>query len=214
MRKFLILVLTSLVALGAHAWEPTSADSLSEEALAPPSYAEALVTIAPVPMPATVIEIARYSPKGTGIGHGKRAKAAKVARVKSILSRSAREQIALAAKSAKPEAQAILNASDHEDVATGIDELDLHRSFSQPKVARAPDQASEDDEAESDLSDHVKLRLLIARTKAVEAHILNQAGKAADQDDSELSETVKLRLLMARTRALQAHAEKFGSTSV
>jgi hypothetical protein len=213
-RKFLFLVLTSLAVVGAHAWEPTSADSSSEEALAPPSYAETLVTIAPVPLPATVVEIARYSPKSTGIGHGKRAKAAKVARVKSILSRSAREQIALAAKSARPEAQAILNASDHEDVATGIDELDLHRSFSQPKVARTSDQASEDDEADSDLSDHVKLRLLIARTKAVEAHILSQAGKAADQDDSELSETVKLRLLMARTRALQAYAERFGSTSV
>lgn len=195
--------------MGAHAWEPTTADVQPEEALAQPSYAEALVTIAPVPMPATVIELARYSPKNTGIGQAKKIKAAKVA-ARSMLSRSAREQIALAKTSAKPDDHERLNASDDEDDDTGLDELDLHRSFSQPKVAKTPDQV-DDDEAAIDLPEHIKLRLLMARTKAVEAYILSQVGKAPETADTELSDTVKHRLSIARARAVKAHSEKYGA---
>lgn len=210
MRKFLILVLTAIAAAGAHAGEPTAVDAEPQVALAPSSYADALVTIAPVPMPATVVELARYLPERTSLRQAKRVKAAKVARVKSMLSRSAREQIALARTgSAKPDGRISLSASENEEADRGIDALDWHRSFSQPKVAKGPDQADDDDDA-NDLSDHVKLRLLMARTKAVEAYILNQAGKAAEAADEELSDTVKVRLLMARVRAVKAHGEKFG----
>ena len=104
-----------------------------------------------------------------------------------------------------------LIASDDEDADTGIDELDLHRSFSQPKVVKVSDQADDDDEAIVDLPDHIKIRLLMARTKAVEAHILNQAGKASGFAEEELSDTVKLRLFISRTRALKAHSEKYGA---
>lgn len=207
MRKFLFVILTSLATLGAHAWEPTTADVQPEEALVQPSYAEALVTIAPVPMPATVVELARYSPKNTSIGQAKKAKAAKVA-ARSMLSRSAREQIALARTSAKPDDHERLNASDDEDADTGLDELDLHRSFSQPKVAKTTKQLDDDDAAD-ELPAHIKLRLLMARTKAVEAYILSQAGKEADS--TELSDSVKLRLSAARAKAMQAHSEKFGA---
>ena len=197
--------------MGAHAWEPTTADVQPEEALLQPSYAEALVTIAPVPMPATVIELARYSPKSTGLGQAKKVKAAKVARAaKSMLSRSAREQIALASTSSKPNNRDRLNADDDEDDDTGLDELDLHRSFSQPKVAKAPDLADEDDTV-IDLPEHIKLRLLMARTKAVDAYILSQAGKASAAADEDLSDTVKLRLYIARARAVKAHGEKYGA---
>lgn len=206
MHKFLFVILTSLAALGAHAWEPTTADAHPEEAVVQPSYAEALVTIAPVPMPATVVELARYSPKNTSIGQAKKAKAAKVA-ARSMLSRSAREQIALARTSAKPDDHERHNASDDEDADTGLDELDLHRSFSQPKVAKTTKQL--DDDAADDLPAHIKLRLLMARTKAVEAYILSQVGKEADT--TELSDHVKLRLSAARARAMQAHSEKCGT---
>ncbi|GEM_PF-1818526 len=210
-RKLLIVVMTSLAAMGVHAWEPTTADVQTENVTAQEPYAEALVTIAPVPMPAAVIELARYSPKGAGHGQAKKVKAAKVARAKSMLSRSAREQIALASTSAKPDDRVRVNASDNEDADTGIDQLDLHRSFSQPKVAKAPDQVDDDDEGVIDLPYHVKLRLLMARTKAVDAYILSQVGKASGPADEELSDTVKVRLLLARVRAVKAHSEKYGA---
>jgi len=208
-RKLLIFVLTSVFAMAAHAWEPTTADIQSEDAVARPAYAEALVTIAPVPVPATVVELARYSAKSTG--QAKKVKAAKVARAKSMLSRSAREQIALATSSAKPDGRARLSASDDEDADTGLDELDLHRSFSQPKIAKAPDQADDEDQDAIDLPEHVKLRLLMARTKAVDAYILSQVGKTSGPADEDLSDAVKLRLYLARARAVKAHEEKFGA---
>ena len=211
MRKFLAVLLTSLATMGVHAWEPLTVDVQPEAALAQPSYAEALVTIAPVPMPATVIELASYAPKATSLRQAKKTKARKIAQAKSMLSRSAREQVALASASVKPDDRVRLTASDDEDADTGIDELDLHRSFSQPKVVKVSGQADDDDEAIVDLPDHIKIRLLMARTKAVEAHILNQAGKASGFAEEELSDTVKLRLFIARTRALKAHSEKYGA---
>ena len=98
MRKFLFVLLTSLAAIGAQGGELTTTEMQRDEALAPPAYAEAMVTIAPVPMPVAVVELARYSPQGTSVRQSKKVKAAKVARAKSMLSRSAREQIALAEK--------------------------------------------------------------------------------------------------------------------
>jgi hypothetical protein len=173
--------------------------------------ADVSVTIAAIPMPAQVVELARYSPKKNGLGQTKKVKAAKVAIAKSMLSRSARQQIAIASTSSKPDDKARLLASENEDAGTGIDMLDLHRSFSQPRVAKVADQADDDDEAVSDLPDHIKLRLLMARTKAVEAHILNQVGKASDAEETELSDTVKLRLYLARARAVKVHSEKYGA---
>ena len=194
--------------MGVHAWEQTTAEIQPEEKLAQPTYAEAMVTIAPVPMPARVIELARYSPKHTGIGQAKKVKAAKIA-ARSMLSRSAREQIALARTSAKPDDHERLNASDNEDADSGLDELDLHRSFSQPKVAKATEQL--DDDAVDDLPEHIKLRLLMARTKAVEAYILSQVGKESAADATELSDNVKTRLAAARAQAMKALSDKFGA---
>lgn len=211
MRKFLSVVLISLIAMGAHAWEPTTADAHTEDASAQPSYAEALVTIAPVPMPDMVIELARYSSKSPSVGQAKKVKAAQVVRAKTMLSRSAREQMNLASTRAKQDDRVVLNVSDDEDADTGFDELDLHRSFSQPKVAKVFDQTDDDDKDLTNLPDHVKLRLLIARSKAVDAHILSQVGKAPLAADEELSDMVKVRLHLARARAVKAHIEKFGA---
>lgn len=210
MRKFLFVVLTSLAAMGAHAWEPSTADSQPEGASPQASYAEALVTVAPVPMPAIVTELASYSPQST-VRQAKTVKAAKVAQAKSMLSRTAREQIALANTAAKADDRDRLDASDDEDDDPGIDDQDLHRSFSQPKVVKKPDQADDGDKSAIDLPEHIKLRLLMARTKAVDAYILSQAGKAsANTADENLPEHVKLRLFLARALAVKAHTDKFG----
>lgn len=214
MRKILFAVLTSLAVLSAHAWEPSADDSHPEGTFAQPPNAEALVTIAPVPMPGVVIELASYSPQNT-TKLAKKIKAAKVAQAKSLMSRTARERIALANTSAKtaakPDDRDRLDVSDDEDDDPGIDDQDLHRSFSQPKVAKSPDQFDDDDDdATVELPEHVKLRLLMARTKAVEAHILNQAGKASHDAEPDLSDEIKLRLFMARARAVKAHTDKFG----
>jgi hypothetical protein len=210
-RKLLIVLMTSLAAMGVHAWEPTTADVQPENMTALEPNADVSVTIAAIPMPAQVVELARYSPRKNGLGQSKKVKAAKVAIAKSMLSRSARQQIAIASTSSKPDDKARLLASENEDAGTGFDMLDLHRSFSQPRVAKVADQADDDDEAVSDLPDHIKLRLLMARTKAVEAHILNQVGKASGAEETELSDTVKLRLYLARARAVKAHSEKYGA---
>jgi len=209
-RKF-IVVLASLAAMGVHAWESTAADVQQDAALAQSSPAELVVTIAPVPVPATVTEFSLDSPKSNRIKQSKKAKAAKVARAKSMLSRSAREQIAIAKSSATTDGRVQLTASNEEDADNSEDHLDLHRSFSQPRVAKATDQA-DDDEGVIDVPDHVKLRLLMARTKAVEAHILNQVGNTADSADDGLSAEVKLRLYIARVRAVNAYREKYGTT--
>lgn len=210
-RKFLIAVLTSLAVVGAHAWESTTTENPPEESLIQAAANEALVTISAVPMPGVVIELANYAPKSPH--QVKKVKAAKLARAKSMLSRSAREQIVLAHSSAKPDERARLSASDDEEADTGLDDLDLHRSFSQPKVAKAADQIDDedDDDAGADLSDHVKLRLLMARTRAVEALVLNQAAQSAQSDQTEVSEAVQRRLSLARAKAMDAYHAKFGA---
>lgn len=202
--------------MGVHAWEPMSGDmqQFQEEQLpAQQPASEAVVTIAPVPMQAMVVELANYTPNTTSIRQAKKAKAVKVARVKSMLSRAAREQIVLANSSAKHDDRAELIASDNDDDDSSLDDLDFHRSFSKPKLAKSFDQADEDeDDAGLDLPGHIKLRLLLARTKAVDAFNLSQAGKASGTADDGLSDAVKLRLRIARAQAVKLHAEKFGNS--
>jgi len=207
-RKFLIIVLTSLMALSAHAWESTTVEAPPEDTSLQATYGNALVTIGSVPAPASVIELARYSSEGTGIRPTNKPKLAKVV-TKSVLSRSAREQMVLASTTGKPFDRAASIAANDEDDDEGLDDQDLHRSYRQPQLAKLADQVADGDEAAIDLPEHVKLRLWMARTKAVEAHALNQLSKAEGPADAALSETVKLRLFLGRARALKAHSEKF-----
>lgn len=62
----------------------------------------------------------------------------------------------------------ISQQSNHEfepnnDVIPDSDDLDIHRSYSRPKLITV-------DPDDSDISDRVKLRLFLARQKAVEKH--------------------------------------------
>lgn len=120
----------------------------------------------------------------------------------SMLSRTARHQMTLLAVKPQRKSALALDFLHDEDAESGVDNLDLHRSFSRPKVVETADQNDDGEE----ISDHAKFRLLLARVRALEAH---QAAMLPDDDGEALSEKVKLRLFLARMRALQAHQNKF-----
>lgn len=112
--------------------------------------------------------------------------------------------MALLAPKPKNGEQAVPKHLDGQNGETGYDELALHGPYSRPRLV----SESEDDEDTPDavqLSGPIKLRLFIARMRAVEAHALAQV---ADTDD-DLSDTIKLRLANARMIAVQAHQKKF-----
>lgn len=87
----------------------------------------------------------------------------------------------------------------------GYDELVFHRSFSRPKLVSEGDD-NKDIADVAELSDGIKLRLFIARMRALEAHALAQVADA----DGDLSDTIKQNLADARMKAVQAHQKKFG----
>jgi hypothetical protein len=163
------------------------------------------VVVTPVPIPASVIEVVATAKPVGKLRSAKRSKLTKSRPLpKMMLSRTERHQMALLAPKPKNGDQALRKQLHDQNGETGYDELVLHRSFNRPKLV----SEIEDDEGSPDvagLSDTIKLRLLMARMKAVEAHALSQV---ADTDD-DLSDTVKLRLANARMNAVQAHQKKF-----
>ncbi|MFZ2266535.1 MAG: hypothetical protein WAV95_03065 [Azonexus sp.] len=125
---------------------------------------------------------------------------------KSMLSRTARSQMALLAARLQPANAISLNFFNDQDGDVGADELDLHRFFSRPRVVEFDDQDDADDNA---ISDDVKLRLFLARMKAVEAHRMASMANQPDSGEAGLSDAVKLRLSLARMKAIQAHRKLF-----
>jgi hypothetical protein len=57
---------------------------------------------------------------------------------------------------------------DDNDDAPGPEELDLQVSYRRPEVVDVPDRRPHDDDVE--LSDYVRVRLAVARARAVQAH--------------------------------------------
>jgi hypothetical protein len=163
------------------------------------------VVVTPVPMPASVIEVVATAKPVGKLRSTKKSKLTKSGPLpKMMLSRTERHQMALLAPKPKNGDQAVRKQLHDQNGETGYDELVLHRSFNRPKLVNE----IEDDEGTPDtaeLSGTIKLRLLMARMKAVEAHALSQVG---DTDD-DLSDTIKLRLTNARMKAVQAHQKKF-----
>ena len=98
----------------------------------------------------------------------------------------------------------MVNDGDDEYAA---EDLVLHRSFSRPKVVKASDQDDDDDLLA--IPETVKLRLFLARMKAVEALALATAADQPTVGDDDLPDTVRQRLLLARTQAVHAHRKKF-----
>jgi len=56
---------------------------------------------------------------------------------------------------------------DDNDDAPGPDELDLQVSYRRPEVVPVPERKAQDD---LELSDYVRVRLAVARARAVQAH--------------------------------------------
>lgn len=157
------------------------------------------VIVSAIPAPALVTEARPIA----SLNAGKKVYRAKKKLLPTMmLSRTERRQIQLLAVRTKPGSQHSFHYNNHDDSQTGLNELDLHRSYSRPKVA----EDSNDDEIDTlPISDHARLRLLFARLKALEAHVLNQVP----EPEEPLNENVLLRLKQARLKAVQAHQERF-----
>ena len=119
---------------------PVSAQVQVEEAAG-----EQAVIVTPIPMPAQVTELSASAMRP--------AKKAKVAtksvavQAKSMLSRTERRQVALLTNKTSGETRVLHDLSDNDDDAPGLDDLDMHRSFARPRVAKLVDQ-DRDDEAQ------------------------------------------------------------------
>ena len=169
---------------------------------------ESGVIITPVPMPASVIEVLQPVGRATKLRLGKRPRLAKQKPFPIRLSRTERHQFALLASAAarsSGEVSASLRRFLHdENNETGYDELVLQRFYSRPRVASEPSDDEESADTD-DLSVAVKLRLLLARLKAVEAHALAQVTDPGD----DLPDAIRQRLAAARQMAVAAHRRKF-----
>jgi len=204
------LVLAAVAALSS--LSVIAAEPVAEEA---PAAVEALaadvaVIVTPIPMPAQVTELldARANP-AKALADKKVKVADRKPLPKILLSRTERQRIALAkaaapAKAGDPPLRKILRDEEGDG---GYEDLPLHRSFSRPRVA--PADAGDDADAVAALSDGVKLRLLLARMKAVEAHALTWAVDQPGVADEPLSEAVQTRLSLARMKAVAAHRSRF-----
>ena len=207
MRWLVLAAVAALSSLSVIAAEP-----VAEEA---PAAVEALATdvaviVTPIPMPAQVTELlgARANP-AKALADKKVRVADRKPLPKILLSRTERQRIALAkaaapAKAGDPPLRKILRDEEGDG---GYDDLPLHRSFDRPRVAQA--DADDDADAVAALSDGVKLRLLLARMKAVEAHALTWAVDQPGVADEPLSEAVQTRLSLARMKAVAAHRSRF-----
>lgn len=165
------------------------------------------VTISAIPMPPRDIKVLTLE-ESDRLRAAKKARfEARLAKKKAatvlMMSRTERRQVALLVASNHAGEAQVFTYDPNENYQGGLDELDLHRSFSRPKVV---DDSSSDDADHDKLPGHIKLRLMLARLKAVEAHALSQVPDS----DEALPESVLLRLKEARLKAVQAHQQKFG----
>ena len=204
-RWLAIAAIAALSSLGVNAAEPVAVEaSAAAEVVVALAPQEPVVT--PIPMPAQVTVLIEDLNTGSKLKPARKLKVAKPQTLpKSMLSRTERHQMAILAAAPKAESGFLRELFDDEDGGSGAEDIDLHRSFSRPQVAKALD-ADADDEALA-VTPETSIRLLLARMKAVEARVL---AEAADQmNDELLSDAVMRRLHLARTRAVEAHQKKF-----
>lgn len=202
----MVAALAALTSLMVNAAEPVAVEAPAADVAA--AVAEQAVTVTPVPMPIPVTEL-RVSPtRAAELRAARQSKTAKIRSIeKSMLSRTERHQVALLANKPVAGATVVHTLVNDDDDEYDAENLDLHRSFSRPKVVKASDQ--DDDEDLIAIPETVKLRLYLARMKAVEALALARAADEQPAGNDDLADTVKRRLLLARTKAVQAHQKKF-----
>lgn len=203
-RWLAIAAIAALSSLGVNAAEPVAVEAAAAEAVVALAPQDPVVT--PIPMPAQVTVLIENLNTGSKLKPARKVKVAKPQTLpKSMLSRTERHQMAILAAAPKADSGFLRDLFDDEDGGSGAEDIDLHRSFSRPQVAKALD-ADADDEALA-VSPETSIRLLLARMKAVEARVL---AEAADRmNDQLLSDAVMRRLHLARTKAVEAHQKKF-----
>ena len=206
MRWLMAAVLTALTSLLVNAAEPVAFEAPVADVAA--AVADQAVTVTPVPMPIPVTELRVGAARVTEVRPTRQSKSAKTRSVeKSMLSRTERHQVALLTARSAAGTSVLRTLVNDGDDEYGPEDLDLHRSFSRPRVVKVTDQDDEDDLLA--IPETVKLRLYLARMKAVEALALARAADEQPAGDDALPDTVRQRLLLARTKAVQAHQKKF-----
>jgi hypothetical protein len=166
-------------------------------------------------MPAAVTQLLQPpNPVAKALSAGKAKAAQKKPLPTIMLSRTERQQFALAKASPKPGKPlgdlSVRKQFRDEDSQGGYDDIPLHGSYSRPRLA-------EDDSVDADSVDgidalpgHVRLRLYLARVKALEAHALARAAAQAEDADTPLPAGIGERLAEARLKAVAAHRNRFG----
>lgn len=177
MRRWLFAALAALsFGLGAteQSVQPAGSVASSEQSAL---LGSAGVVVSAIPAPTLVLEMdlrnaAEMRPVKIAKVARKLKRAKQTPPVKSMLSRTERHQMALMV-AAKPQLKGkesvLVHLFHDEDAGSGPEDVDLHRFFSRPRVAEIAEPALEED-TENELSDAIKLRLLIARSRAVQAH--------------------------------------------
>lgn len=181
MRWIAIAAVLALSSGGIKASDSVAADSPAAEVSAPVVGADATatVTVTAIPSHSMVAELVKELKPTPEARPAKKLKVAhKKTFPKSLLSRTERQQLALLAVSNKPGESLLLDLLNEEDAGSSSDDLDLQRFFSRPKVVNSIEPDDEDDDVE--LSEAVKLRLLLARMQAVRAHERKFSSSAVD----------------------------------
>ncbi|NTV68651.1 MAG: hypothetical protein HGA71_00755 [Azonexaceae bacterium] len=200
MRWLIVAAVLAFSAVEAGASEQGSDEAQSVVDM---SVAAQGVTISAIPTPPLAIKVLTLEQSDRLRAVRKARLARKKASTAIMLTRTERRQVALLIASTHPGEPQVFTYDPHDNYQGGLDELDLHRSFNRPKVVDEP--AGNEAEAD-DLPPHVRLRLMMARLKAVEAHALSQVPDT----DEALPDSVLARLKEARLKAVEAHQRKFG----
>lgn len=166
------------------------------------SEVEPGVIVSAIPSPPLVIQVSKREGPVARLHSGKKLRLAKKKALPTLmLTRTERRQVQLLVAHKKSDGHQGQSYNHNDESQTGLDELDLHRSYSRPKVAADSNDAEADTPG---LSDYVRLRLLIAHLKA-EAPGLSQFLNT----DEVLTESVLRRLREARMKAVLAHQKRF-----
>lgn len=202
MRWLLSAALAALLSLNLHAAEQGSDEPAS---FVDASVNHANVTITPIPMPAQVTELLAPVNPAAKLRAAKKVKLAKKQSFpQTMLSRTERHQLALLVELKKANGQPFHNIFDDEDGPAGYDELSIHQFYSRPRLV-ADDDGEDDEHGIVTVSENARVRLLMARLKAMEAYAMAQIV-----DDGEaLPNSVTQRLAAARQKAVAAHQQRF-----
>ena len=206
MRRLFAVAVATLFSLSVQASDQTSDDAVS---FVDAAATHADVTITPIPMPAQVTELLGPLNPAAKLSAAKKVKQAKKAAIPAtLLSRTERQQLALVKKArnadGNPARSTERNAEQNDEGHSDYDDLALHQFYSRPRLVKDTDQ-DDGDTAAIAISETARVRLLMARLKALEAHALAQVQDHGE----ELPGAVMDRLQAARLRAVEAHQKKF-----